>query len=849
MRNLSGDIRYAIRGFRQAPVFTLTAILTLAIGIGGTTGIFSLIHAVMLRSLPVANPSSLYRVGDGNNCCVNGGPQGRWGLYSYPLFERLKAAAPEFEQLAAFQATTGRVSVRREGANGIPRPLRSEFVSGNYFTTFGIQPFAGRLFSASDDAPSAPPTAVLSYNVWQEHYGGDPSVVGTTFVVDSHAFTIAGIAPPGFYGETLRADPPEMWIPLQQEPLLANENSLLRQEVGAWLRAIGRLKPGATVDGMSARLTALLRNYLQHDYPIPAAFIPEVVRVLPKQSITVVPAGSGVDIMKRDYASSLQILMAVCGLVLLIACGNLANLLMARGMARRTQTSVRLAIGASRATLIRQSLVECVLIAIAGGIAGLAVAYGAQRLILMLAFRSSRSIPIDSTPSLAALLFAFGIALATALIFGAAPAWMAARTDPVEALRGSGRSTHDSSGRARTLLLVMQAALSVVLVAGATMLARSLGNLENQRLGFDTRHRLTISFNPPPPSYSIERLDATYRRLEASMREIPGVENSSLALYNPFTDNWSEVVFVEGKPAPKIAEDAVSSWDRVSASYFEAVGHTVLRGRGLTQADRAHTELVAVVNEAFVRRFFPGEDPLDKRFGMDGPENANKFRIVGVIADAKYQSPNEPANPMFFVPLAQNTPYDVEVLNRVELGSHFMKSALVVTNAPPGSMEPVLRRAFAEVDANLTINSVRTMKEQVAMSFDRQRAVAGLAGLFGVVALILAAVGLYGVTAYSVVQRTGEIGVRMALGADKIGVVRLILKSAFRKVAVGLALGIPLSVVAGKLISSQLYGVLSWDPWSMALAAGALALCALLAAIIPAARASGIDPMRALRTE
>jgi predicted permease len=493
--------------------------------------------------------------------------------------------------------------------------------------------------------------------------------------------------------------------------------------------------------------------------------------------------------------------------------------------------------------------VECALIALAGGLAGLLVAQGAQQLILTLAFRSSRSLPIDSTPSLPALAFAFGIALVTALLFGAAPAWLAARTDPVEALRGSGRSTRDSSGRARTMLLVMQATLSVVLVAGATMLTRSLGNLEHQKFGFEMRNRLSVSFNPPPTTYNLERLDATYRRLVSRMREIPGVENASISLYNPLTDNWDMGVFVQGKPAPKSMEDIESSFDRVTPSYFAAIGHPVLKGRGFTDADRANTEPVAVVNEAFVRRFFPGEDPLDKRFGVGGPEYASSFRIVGVVADAKYMSPTEPPNRMFFVPVAQVTPYDLDLMKKVESGSHFLRSALVVTSASPGAMEPVLRKAFAEVDANLTINSVRTMREQVAMTFDRQRAVAGLAGLFGVIALILAAVGLYGVTAYSVVQRTGEIGVRMALGADKPGVVRLILKGAFRKIAVGLALGIPLSIGAGRLISSQLYGVSGWDPWSMALAAGALAVCALLAAIIPAARASGIDPMRALRTE
>src|SRR5436190_160310 len=521
MDNPVGAIRYAIRQFRQAPVFTAAAVLTLALGIGGTTAIFTLIHAVMLRSLPVAEPSRLYRIGDGDDCCVEGGPQDRWGMYSFPLYERLKAETPEFEELAAFQAGGSRFSVRREAAETSARPLRGEFVSGNYFSMLGVGAFGGRVLTADDDKPSAPPVAVLSHHVWQGTYGSDPSVVGSTFVIEGHPFTIVGVAPPGFFGDTLESDPPDIWLPLQQEPLINGAGALLRQPVGAWLRVIGRLRPGATIDGVAPRLTEILRQWLQHDSGYPANWMPDVIRMLPKQVINVVPAGAGVGVMKEQYGRSLQILLAVCGLVLLIACANVANLLLARAVARRGQTAVRLAIGASRRQIVAQALVESVLLAVAGGLAGLLVAMGAARLLLSLAFSGVLFLPIDTRPSLPVLAFAIGIALVTGIVFGAAPAWFATRTDPVDALRGSGRGTSDRSSLAQRVLLVVQATLSIVLVAGATMLGRSLNNLEHQDFGYQVKGRVVVALNRPPATYTLPKLQAVYRDLEDRLNRLP----------------------------------------------------------------------------------------------------------------------------------------------------------------------------------------------------------------------------------------------------------------------------------------------------------------------------------------
>jgi predicted permease len=849
---LPGSFRYALRQLRLSPVFTAAAVLTLALGIGGTTAIFTLIHAVMLRSLPVSDPDRLYRVGEGDDCCVEGGPQDRWGMFSFPLYERLKSETPEFEDVAAFQAGRGRLSVRREGLESVARPLRSEYVSGSYFRTLGVRALGGRLFTPADDEPAAAPVAVLSHRIWQTAYASDPSLPGSTFVVDGHPLTVVGIAPPGFFGETLQSDPPDLWIPLHQEPVIKGEGSLLRQPVSAWLRMIGRARPGASIDGMGPRLTGVLRQWLQHDSGYPPNWLPEVIRLLPKQVINVVPAGAGVAVMKEEYGRSLQILLSVCGLVMLIACANVANLLLARGIARRGQIAVRLALGATRGQIMAQALTESVLLAFGGSVVGLLVAYGASRLLLSLVFHGSHFLPISTAPSLVVMAFAFGLAVLTGILFGAAPAWLATHADPAEALRGSGRSTMDRSSLARKALLVVQATLSVVLVAGATMLARSLNKLEHQDFGYQVQGRVVVDINNPPAAYTLPRLQALYRQLEERLAALPGVAGAGLALYNPLTDNWGELIMVAGHPPAKMNEESGASWDRVSANYLQNWGMPILRGRGFSAEDDATAAPVAVVNESFVKRFFKSdEDPLEQHFGLDLPEYAGTFRIVGVVRDAKFAGwgLDRPARPMFYVPLAQTVDYDNELMQKIELRSHFIGGIMLVTDVPPGALEPPLTRMLADLDPNLTINSVRTMRQQVELSFDQERAVATLAGLFGVVALLLAAVGLYGVTAYTVARRTSEIGLRMALGADRSKVIRLVLHGAFQRVLIGLLAGLPLAVGAGRLISAQLYGVSFWDPVALALAAAALATCSFFAAVIPASRAAAVSPMEALRIE
>ncbi len=852
METLRQDVIYALRQMRQSPVFTLAAMLTLALGIGATTAIFSLINTVMLKSLPVVDPSRLYRIGDGNDCCVEGSPQDNWGMFSYPFYELMKKNTPEFEELAAFQAGGYQISTRRSESERVAKPLREEFVSGNYFSTFGVGAFAGRTIQPTDDQSASAPVAMLSYRTWQQQYGSDPKVLGSTFILNGHPFTIIGITPPGFFGETLRSDPADLWIPINQEPTFSGANTFLHH-FQAWLRVIGRLHPGATPNAMPDRLTALIRQWLVNDAGMPPDWMSGIKAGLSKQIIKVVPAGAGVGIMKEDYGANLRILLVVCCLVLLIACANIANLLLARGAARRAQTSIRLALGASRRRLIRQSLTESLVLSVFGGIAGLIVAYAGVKILVALTFHSAKFVPIDATPSLAVLGFAFGLSLITGMLFGCAPAWLTSHADPAEALRGANRSTRDHASVSQKILVIVQAALSVVLLTGAGLLTRSLMNMQHQDFGYETDHRVVISLTAPWGSYPKANLDAMYRDLQGRLSSIPGVERAALAQYAPLQDNWGEIVIREGHGMPNMQDQIGSSWDHVAPGYLEILGQQIVRGRSITEDDTAATQNVAVVDEAFVHRFFkPGEDPIGAHFGLDLPQYGATFEIVGVVRHAKYNwdfANHEPPRPIFFVPLAQRTKYGDAMMQSIDDDTHYIEGAVLKVHGNPEGLETQVRKILSDVDPNITLLNIQSMQDHVDGNLDQQRAVAQMTGLFGILALVLAAIGLYGVTAYTVERRTKEIGVRMALGADRGKVVSLVLSGAFLQVAIGLLIGIPAAIACGRLIAAQLYQVKIWDPVAVVGSVFALGACALLASIIPARRAASIEPVRALRVE
>ena len=826
----------------QAPGFAATALLTLAIGIGANAAVFTLIHGVLLKSLPVADPAALFKLGDEYNCCVQGSFQNNWSMFPYPFYVELRDSVAAFDQLAAAQTNRPSLSVRRSGWDAVAESLRGELVSGNYFATFGLGASAGRLISPPDDAPAAPPVAVVSYRTWQERYGSDPSIVGSTLTVNGLPVTVVGIAPPGFFGDRLDAYPPELWMPLAIEPTLARENSLLRAQTTSWLYVIGRLRPGANPSQVQAQLTTALRQYLST--PGNTSSHQDRSR-LEKQQIRLSPGGSGINAMKDDFEEGLLLLMAASAAVLLIACANLANLLLARGTTTRVRTALQIAMGASRARIVRSHVTESVVLALAGGALGLLLSRYATRAMLLLVFRGSDAVPISTTPSAAVLAFTFLVALATGVVFGAGPAWMASRADPADALRGAGRMVRDASALPQKTLVVVQAAVSVVLIAVAGLLTQSLRNLQNQSYGFEKQGRLLVEISPQAAGYTQERLRGLYERMHDRLVSVPGVVSASLALYTAQQgNNWGEEVFVPGR-----ARGLESSWDRVSAGYFETLGTPVVRGRGIEEQDTAAARKVAVVNEAFVRRFFPDQDPIGQHFGKDAASHASDYEIVGVVKDAKYGDAARVVHPMFFVPLSQKVTYELEVDTRVEDASMYMGTIVLRVQADPNTVVAGVRRGLGEVDPNLTPISMRTMEDQMRIQDGERTLIAGLTDLFGIVALLLASIGLYGVTAYRVARRTGEVGLRMALGAARADVLWLVLRGAFAQVGLGLLIGVPLAFLARRGLEHQLFGIGAFDARSLTVAVATLAACAFVASVLPARRAAAIDPMRALRTE
>jgi macrolide transport system ATP-binding/permease protein len=829
------DIRFGVRSLRKSSVFSTVVVLTLTIGIGANTAVFTLLNAVMLESLPVPNPTQVYRLGDNNSCCSMTGTQkdGSFVLYSHPLYEYLRDRTPEFEQLAAFSSYLADLSVRgpRDSA---AEPYKGEFVSGNYFQMFGIHSSAGRLLTPGDDSPTAPRMAVMSYRTWLQRFALDPSVVGSLLSIDGTAYTIAGVATPQFYGDTLRSDPPDFWLPLAGEP----EQWRLQSANVEWLYLVGRLRGGIIPDSVQARLTVELQQWLgSHRDVIPQRDWDEI----PRQHIRLTQAAHGVEHMQTDYSLALRLLATLSALLLLIACANIANLLLARGLDNRSQTAVRLALGGTRSRLICQLLTESVLLAAAGGLAGLYVAYAGTHALLLLAFRGAHYIPISTRPSAPVLVFAMLLSLVTGIVFGIAPAWMASRSNPADALRGAGRATGGRSLKVQKSLIVVQVALSIVLLVGAGLLTSSLRNLEDQQFGFVTDGRLIVSLiSPQAAGYTEEKLPALYQRLEEVLPQIPGVLSASLSTYSPLEgNNWSEYVSIQGKPPD--SSGTAPSWLRVGPHYFQTIGTRLLQGRLIDERDRPGARGVAVVNDTFARRFFPKENPIGHYFGMTDLGHSGDYEIVGIVEDAKYQDTRGPAYPTFFLPLLQVHPG--------EPLRGWVSAIELHVDGRPENLEPAVRKGIAEVDPNLTVLRMVGFDEQVARNFNQERLMARLAEMFGLLALVLACLGLYGVTAYAVTQRTNEIGIRMALGADRRNVLGLVLRSALVQLGIGLAIGIPVALASGLVLAGQLYGVKSYDPSILALAAVVLAACALLSASVPARRATRIDPLRALRYE
>jgi len=853
MNSLLQDIRYALRQLRKAPGFTVTAVITLALGIGANTAIFTLVHGILLRSLPVADPAQLYRLGDNDDCCVEGGfpggasDNGDFTIFSTDLYQYLRDNTPEFEQLAAVQAGEWHWSTRR--GNALPKSMRGEFVSGNYFSTLGLGAFAGRVFSDADDSPSAAPATVVSYRTWQGEFAGDPSIVGSTIYIQSRPYTVIGVAPSGFFGDRVTDSPPDFWMPIHTEPYVRGEgSSILNHRESHWLYPIGRVRAGTQIGALQTKLSTTLRQWILSR---PALTSNGGDAIVARQHIVLTAAGGGVQNLQQETGKGLTMLMILSSVVLLIACANIANLMLARATSRRADVAVRMALGAGRRRVVRQILTESILLSCIGGLAGLAVAYGGSRTILALAFPDAHNIAISATPSWPVLGFAFLVSLVTGMLFGAGPAWLSSHAQPAEVLRGVNRSTRDRSSLPQKALVVFQAALSVVLIAGAILMTKSLANLEHQKFGVATENRYVLHFDPAGAGYTVERLPGLYRQIQDRFSALPGVLSVGLGMYSPLEgDNWGECVIQQGHPAPHPGDKCGSSWDRVSNGFLDSIGVPMVNGRGFNEQDTASSPQVALVNQEFARRFFPNQNPVGQHFGIDLPKYSGSYEIVGVFANFKLNNPRDEVRPVYLRPLTQRFPgFTEDNMKGTETQSMFTNAMILKFNRSQPNVEALIRQTLAGIDPNLAVMDIRSFDAQVAGNFNQERLIARLTSLFGVLAVILASVGLYGVMSYFVARRSSEIGIRMALGATRSSVVSMVMRGALVQILLGLALGVPAALLAGHLMNSMLYGVLAYDPWALTEATLVLALCALFAGFLPARRAASTEPMQALRTE
>ena len=843
VETLLWDIRHALRRLRMSPAFTSATVLTLALGIGATTSIFTLVHTVLLKSLPVANPGELYRLGKESRCCYQGGysQEKEFSLVSYDLYKYLRDNTKGFSELAAFPSSELLLGLRRTGTSEAAQGYPGEFVSGNYFSMFGIKAYAGRALTDADDQPNAPPVVLMSYRLWQQKYGSGPSVIGGVFDIDGKPFTVVGITPPGFYGDSLRTSPPDLFLPLNTEPYVQSDADLNKVDTH-WLELIGRIQPGANPASIGAEMRVELKQWLRSHWSDMSAN--DRAR-FPEQTLYLTPGGAGITAMREQYEHWLLILMMVSGFVLLIVCANVANLMLVRGMERRRQTSLSMALGAQTPRILRQPLTESFLLASFGGAASLVIAFACTLLILHFAFPvfgGFASVPISASPSKPVLLFAFVVSLLTGVAFGVGPAWMATRADPIEALHGSGRSTARVGSLPRKTLVVVQAALSLVLVSAAGLLTAALQRLEHQDLGFVQDRRIVASMDPRLAGYRSDQLPTLYRRIHDSIATLPSVSSVALSQYSPVGYGWGAGVWVDGHPVPGPNDDNSAAWDRVSAGYLDVIGTPIVRGRGISDEDTASSRKVAVINEAFARKFFRNEDPIGKHFGTEA-DNSRRYEVVGIGKNARYLTLDRPDGAFFFLPEAQAD------YSQTNLGSLFLHDIVILTR-PGGSLSDAqVRQAMASVDPSLPIISIRTLKEKVATQLTQQQLIAHLTSLFGILSLVLASIGLYGITSYNVERQRGEIGVRMALGASRSQVVRLVLRGAFLLVAFGLILGIPLSLATSQVLSSQLYGLSPYDAVPIAIAVAVLGFFGLVATLVPAQRASSIPPAEALRSE
>lgn len=828
------DIRYGVRTLAKSRMFTFVVIASLALGIGANTAIFSLIDAALLKMLPVKNPGQLVEFKVFNPAI------GLNWAFPYPAFKQFCEQNQVLSGVLAFRSF-GEMDLEVNGQGGL---ATGQVVSGDYFSTLGIHAIIGRTIEP-DDAKVAGqnPVAVISYDYWRKRFALDPAVIGKHVVINNSPFTIIGVTPPEFYG-LQPGEPIDVSVPLttmaQVMPgfaLAGSPYDVLRAPFRNWLRLMGRLKPGVTKEKALANLQPIFHQSMREavaglaGLPVDSPGTRQYYRAT---KVRLESGGQGLAALRQKYSKPLWILMAITGLLLLVTCANVANLMLARANARQKEITVRLTVGAGRLRLMRQLMTESILLTVCGGALGLLTAFWACRSLLFLMSHAGASLTLSVRPDTTVLGFTLLVSVCTALLFGLTPAWRASRLK-IESTRSHGVSGNRSGlGKA---LIVLQIAVSLVLMIAAGLLVRSLENLKNFYPGFNKDNVLLFSVSPGMVGYKDNQLIALYKRLVDRIERIPGVRSTTLSIYGPLGGGYSSV-------SPKI-EGAAKQHDLeyvgvnvVGPDYFTTLQTPVLAGRDFTGADQTGAPKVAIINETMARDYFGDSNPIGQHVSVPAwTVSSSWLEIVGVMRDKKNHDLRERPAPMIYLPLFQEPLYSGGVTFEVR------------TAIDPHSALRSILQAVKSVDSRLPVSDVKTLNEQVNQSLIQERLVASLSSLFGVLALLLAAVGLYGLMTYAVNRRAGEIGIRMALGARRAQIAGMVLGETLRLVAIGLLIGIPAGIAGSRLIASELYGVKPDDPVTIAIPGAVMACIAVLAAWLPARRASRVDPMAALRHE
>jgi predicted permease len=838
---LGQDIRFGFRQLRKSPGFTSVALLSLALGIGANTAIFTLLNAIILRPLPVQSPKELLLFGD---CCSQGStsavPAGSSRLFSYPFFRDFRQKNTSYSGIAAVDST--QMATKASIAGAPYQTTHVNLVSGSYFSVLGVPAFLGRTIGESDDsAEGAGPVAVASYSWFQRHFDGDPSALGKTIRIQSHDYTLVGVAPPGFYGYTV-GESTDLWIPLSMEKAFSRAGySGLGSQLFQSLYLIGRLKPGVTAAQAGAETNLLfkqiIRTYLG---PQPTQ---KHLNDLARATVELTPGGRGVSYLRGAFSVPLQILMAIVGLVLLIACANVANMLLARGVARTRELAVRMALGASRRRMVFQLLTESVMLSLLGAAAGIALAWKASALLLRMATPGPDPVPLNLSPDMAVLGFTLGLTVLTALLFGTLPAFRATGLEFTPALKdGRGSSSSTTRGTLARSLIVGQVALSVVLLIVAGLFVRSIIHLSDVDTGFDKHNVLIFSLdsstaNLPRGTPDEIRSVRLQEQIESRVQAIPGVQSDSFSFFTFNQGAWTDQVLFQGIPrTPSNGENVF--FNITGNGFFSTMGIPLIAGRTFNAQDMQHSPKVAVINETMARRFFPNGPAIGQHFGIgETPDHPGEFEVIGMVKDAKFTALDEGTLMTAYLPCTQSPGFFGNFSVRYAPGANRQE---IVSRA---------RRAIAEVNSNILVNSVGSLEEQVDGSIAAKSLIAQLSSFFGVIAVFLASIGIYGLLSYSVARRTSELGIRLALGAQSRKVLWMILRECILLLVLGLTIGIPVALSSTRILKSQLYELSPLDPMAISIAIVAVAVMTIAAAWLPARRATRINPMQALRTE